>query len=332
MLKLAIDHRRFALREAFTISRGTRTHVDCVEVRLSDGTHTGLGECVPYKRYGESIESVTGQLLAQALPLADGLDRVALQAAMPAGAARNALDLAFWDLEAKRAQLRVWELPAWKALGGRWPRAVTSVYTLSIGEPDAMRAAAARAAERPVLKVKLAGDAIDVARIQAVHAGAPNARLVVDANEGWTAEGYAAAADAMAEAGVEVIEQPIHADHDAALKGLPRPVALCADESCHTRATLDALEGRYDMVNIKLDKTGGLTEALALRAEAERRGFRVMVGCMMSSSLGCAPAVALAAQADLVDLDPPMLLAEDREPPLPVEGSLVRPPQAALWG
>ncbi|MEM6487573.1 MAG: N-acetyl-D-Glu racemase DgcA [Pseudomonadota bacterium] len=332
-MHLTVATRQFKLKKPFTISRGTRTHVSVVEVRLEgeDG-QVGRGEAVPYARYGETLEDVTAAIQAMGPALAGGLDREALQTAMPAGAARNALDLAFWDIEAKRARLRVWELPAWKALGGPWAKAVTSVYTLSIDTPEAMRLAAADVAERPVLKVKLQGDEHDPARIRAVRAGAPAARLVVDANEGWSPEGYAAATAAMAEAGVELIEQPIHADADAALAGLERPVPLCADESCHTRATLGDLAGRYDMVNIKLDKTGGLTEALALRQAAASAGFRVMVGSMMSSSLGIAPAVALAAGVDLVDLDPPMLLAEDRTPALSLSGSTVYPPLAALWG
>ncbi|MEM9781948.1 MAG: N-acetyl-D-Glu racemase DgcA [Pseudomonadota bacterium] len=331
-MQLSVDQRRFALREAFVISRGARTVVETVEVRLADGDVTGRGECVPYTRYGESVQQVIGDLLKLAPALASGLDREALQEALPPGAARNALDLAFWDLEAKQAGLRVWELPAYKALEGPWPEPVVSAYTLSIGTPEAMRDAAAIQADRPVLKVKLAGDATDIARIQAVREGAPDARLVVDANEGWSPEGYAAAADAMAAAGVEMIEQPIHADRHEALRGMARPVKLCADESCHARATLDALEGLYDVVNIKLDKAGGLTEALALRREALARGFDVMVGCMMASSLGIAPAVSLAVGASVIDLDPPMLLGEDRTPALTVEGSLVRPPLAALWG
>ncbi|MEM6974452.1 MAG: N-acetyl-D-Glu racemase DgcA [Pseudomonadota bacterium] len=332
MLEISVETCSFALREAFVISRGSRTAVETVEVRISDGKASGRGESVPYKRYGESVASVVAALQAMAPALKDGLDREALQTAMPAGAARNALDLAFWDYEAKKAGLRVWELPAYQALAGPWPAPVVSAYTLSIAAPEVMHDAAAKAAARPVLKVKLAGDEADVARIEAVRAGAPDARLIVDANEGWSPEGYAAAADAMAAAGVDLIEQPIHADRDAALDGMDRPVRLCADESCHTRATLDALEGRYDVVNIKLDKTGGLTEALAMRAEAEKRGFGVMVGCMMSSSLGVAPAVSLSVGAGMVDLDPPMLLGEDRTPALTVEGSLVRPPLAALWG
>ncbi|MEL6198396.1 MAG: N-acetyl-D-Glu racemase DgcA [Pseudomonadota bacterium] len=332
MTALTVETRRFALREAFVISRGSRTHVETVEVHLSDGVHVGRGECVPYKRYGETVEGVVAEIRAQTQAIARGLDREGLQSALPAGAARNALDLAFWDLAAKRAEIRVWELPAYRALGGAPPAPVVSAFTLSIGAPEAMREAARKNAHRPILKVKLAGEATDIERMKAVRDGAPDARLVVDANEGWSADGYGASAQAMADLGVEMIEQPIHADEDDALAALPRPVALCADEACHDRATLDRLAGKYDVVNIKLDKTGGLTEALALRAEARARGFEVMIGCMMSSSLGIAPAVLLGDGAALVDLDPPMLLGEDREPPLAVDGATVMPPVRDLWG
>jgi len=332
VIRLVVAVRRFALREAFVISRGSRTEVTVVEALLDDGRHRGLGECVPYARYGESVRGVVAALERMGDAVARGLDREALQDALPPGAARNALDCAFWDLAAKRASARVWELPAWHALGGPAPAPVTTAYTLSIGTPSAMREAATLNAHRPILKVKLAGDAADVPRVEAVRAGAPASRLVVAANEGWSAAGYAEAAEALAALGVELVEQPLPAEDDAALDGLPRPVALCADESCHDRATLDALAGRYDAVNIKLDKTGGLTEALALRAEAERRGFAVMIGCMMGSSLGCAPAALLGAGATLVDLDPPLLLAEDRAPALPVEGAAIHPPDPALWG
>ncbi|MEL6337837.1 MAG: N-acetyl-D-Glu racemase DgcA [Pseudomonadota bacterium] len=332
MTALTVVTRRFALREAFVISRGARTHVETVEVTLTANGQTGRGECVPYKRYGETAEGVMAAIEGQATALAGGLDREGLQAVLPAGAARNALDLAFWDLEAKCAGLRVWDLPAYAALGGTVPGPVASAYTLSIGTPEAMREAATKHAHRPILKVKLAGEDLDIERMQAVRAGAPEARLVVDANEGWSAEGYGAAADAMAAVGVEFIEQPIHADHDAALTDLPRPVPLVADEACHDRATLNDLAGKYDVVNIKLDKAGGLTEALALKVAARAQGFGIMIGCMMSSSLGVAPAVLLGDGAALVDLDPPMLLGEDRDPPLGMEGASVLPPDRELWG
>ncbi|MEM7498851.1 MAG: N-acetyl-D-Glu racemase DgcA [Pseudomonadota bacterium] len=332
MPTLAVETRRFALRETFTISRGSRTHVTVVEVRLTDGGVTGRGECVPYPRYDETPEGVTATIEAMRDALDGGLDRDALQEAMPAGAARNALDLAFWDLEARKAGTRVWELPAYAALGGRQPAPVPSCYTLSIDTPDRMRDAAARQSTRPLLKVKLGAGPEDMTRIAAVRDGAPDARLVIDANEGWSIADYEAHVPMLQTLGVELIEQPVHEKDDAALVGIAHPVPLCADESCHTRASLDRLSGRYEIVNIKLDKTGGLTEALALRKEAEDRGFGVMVGCMMSSSLGVAPAVLVAGGAKIADLDPPMLLGEDREPPLAVEGSSVSPPEPALWG
>ncbi|MEM6680339.1 MAG: N-acetyl-D-Glu racemase DgcA, partial [Pseudomonadota bacterium] len=314
-MHLEVETKRFPLREAFTISRGSRTEVTVVEARLIDGDVMGRGECVPYKRYGESPESVTAQIEAQADALVEGLDREGLQT-MAAGAARNALDLAFWDLEAKRAGCRVWDLPAYAALGGQAPEPVVSVYTLSIDTPAAMETAAAKQAMRPVLKVKLGAGPEDMDRIRAVRAGAPAARLVIDANEGWSPADYEAAVPVLQELGVVLIEQPVPESEDAGLAGIAHPVPLCADESCHTREGLAALKGRYEVINIKLDKTGGLTEALRLRAAAEAMGFGIMVGCMMSSSLGVAPAVLVAGGVQLADLDPPMLLGADRAPPL----------------
>ncbi|MEO1530562.1 MAG: N-acetyl-D-Glu racemase DgcA [Pseudomonadota bacterium] len=332
MPSLAVETRRFALRETFTISRGSRTHVTVVEARLTVDGVTGRGECVPYPRYDETPEGVTANIEAMRVALEGGLDREALQEAMPAGAARNALDLAFWDLEAKQTGQRVWELPAYAALGGAAPGPVPSCYTLSIDTPEKMRAAAEKNADRPLLKIKLGAGPEDMDRMAAVRAGAPNTRLVIDANEGWSTADYEAHVPTLQSLGVELIEQPVHENDDAALAGIAHPVPLCADESCHTRASLDRLQGRYEIINIKLDKTGGLTEALALRAEAQKRGFGVMVGCMMSSSLGVAPAVLVAGGVQIADLDPPMLLGEDRDPPLGVDASAVSPPEPELWG
>ncbi|MEO0820914.1 MAG: N-acetyl-D-Glu racemase DgcA [Pseudomonadota bacterium] len=331
-LTLAVETKRFKLREAFTISRGTRTEVTVVEARLSDGTHEGRGECVPYPRYGESPESVVSAIEGMREQIAGGLVRVALQSALPAGAARNALDLAFWDLEAKQAGLRVWQLDAYKALGGWIPGPIHTAYTLSLDTPAAMGKAAAANAQRPILKIKLGGGAEDIDRLKAVRAGAPDTRLVVDANEGWQVLDYGNNVLKLKNLGVEVIEQPVPAKADAPLAKLSRPVPLCADESCHDRATLPQVAGKYDMINIKLDKAGGLTEALELRRAGEAEGFRIMVGCMMSTSLGVAPAVLLAAGTALVDLDPPMLLAEDRDPALVVDEAGIHPPEPALWG
>ncbi len=312
----------FRLAEVFTISRGSRTEAKVLTVRVTRGGLTGWGECVPYARYGESLESVTAQI--EGLP--EGISRAALQEALPPGAARNAVDCALWDLEAKAAGKRVWELAGLAAPGPE-----TCAYTLSLDTPENMRAAAARHAHRPLLKIKL-GTPDDMPRLEAVRAGAPGARIIVDANEGWTAEVYRDLAPHLLRLGVALVEQPLPAAADGALLGLARPVPVCADESCHDRASLDHLAGKYDMINIKLDKTGGLTEALALRDLARAEGYGVMVGCMVGSSLAMAPAVLVAQGAQIVDLDGPLLLAEDRENPLTYEAGKVYPPDAALWG
>ena len=325
--RLTVRRESFPTRGSFTISRGSRTAVEVVLVELQAGGCRGRGECVPYARYGETVEGVMAAIESLRGELEAGrLDRQALQQALPAGAARNALDCAFWDLEAKQAGKRVWELAGLPA-----PGPLTTAYTLSLDTPDKMGAAAAANAERPLLKLKLAGPE-DLARVEAVRAGAPKAKLVVDANEGWDADSYAEIAPELARLGVALVEQPLPAGADAALADLPRPVPLCADESCHDRSSLPQLRGRYDMVNVKLDKTGGLTEALALVAEAEAAGFQVMVGCMLATSLAMAPATLPAQRAQVVDLDGPLLLAEDRDPPLEIDGSLVQPPATALWG
>jgi L-alanine-DL-glutamate epimerase-like enolase superfamily enzyme len=331
-LSLAVETRRFRLAGHFTISRGARTEAVVVEARLSDGTATGRGECVPYARYGESVESVTARIEGLRAALADGLDREGLQGALPAGAARNALDCAFWDLAAKRAGRRVWELAEARALGAAAdPGPEVTAYTLSLAAPEAMRATAAAHAGRPLLKVKLGGPG-DLERLRAVREGAPRARLVIDANEGWDAATYAAIAPELVGLGVEMVEQPLPAGEDDALAGMARPLPVCADESCHDRASLPALAGKYDMVNVKLDKTGGLTEALLLRREAEAAGYAVMVGCMIGSSLAMAPAQLAAQGVAVVDLDAPLLLAEDRETPMLYEAGAIGPPPAALWG
>ena len=301
-----------------------------VVAELGNGKARGRGECVPYARYGESVESVMTQIKALAPALAAGLDRRALQEAMPPGAARNALDCAFWDLEAKRGGRPVYELAGLPA-----PRALTTAFTISLGAPAAMAASAAKAASRALLKVKLGGNddnGRDGARIAAVRAAAPKATLIVDANEGWNEGNLAANLAACAQAGVVLVEQPLPDGGDGALARLKRPIPVCADESAHDRASLRALAGKYDAVNIKLDKAGGLTEALAMAEEAERAGFAVMAGCMVATSLAMAPAMLLAQAARYVDLDGPLLLAKDRPDGLRYEGSLVYPPAAALWG
>ena len=325
-LSLAVRVERWPIAGSFTISRGAKTEAVVVVVELSDGRHRGRGECVPYARYDETVASVTAALKAVANRLAFGLDRIALQREMPPGAARNALDCAFWDLEAKRANKPVYELAGLAA-----PRPLVTAYTISIGDPGTMADAAKAAAWRPLLKIKL-GAPGDAARIAAVRAAAPQAELIADANEGWTADNLAANLAACASAGVTLIEQPLPANDDAALATIQRPVPICADESVHDRASLGRLTDRYDAVNIKLDKTGGLTEALAMADEAARHGFGIMIGCMVATSLAMAPAMLVAQRARVVDLDGPLLLAKDRPDGLRYDGSLVHPPTTALWG
>ena len=332
MIALDIHRDTFPIAGAFTIARGSRTSAEVVAVTLSESSDgevaVGRGECVPYARYGESLDGVVAAIESLRPALADGLGREELQRALPPGAARNALDCALWDLEAKRSGVPVWQLA-----GLDEPRPVTSAYTLSLESPERMREAARRHAARPLLKIKLGGEgATDVARLEAVREGAPEARLIVDANEGWRDSDYERLAAPMSALGVVLVEQPLAAGEDAALGTLKRALPVCADESCHDRDSLAALAGRYDLVNVKLDKSGGLTEALALVAAARSAGFGVMVGCMVGSSLAMAPAVLLAQGADFVDLDGPLLLAADREPPLTYRGSEVSPAEAALWG
>ena len=326
MLELKVACETWPLRGAFTISRGSKTTAEVVVAELNDGVFSGRGECVPYARYGESVEGVVAVLEGIGEAVASGLDRLGLQSALPAGAARNALDCAFWDLEAKRQGKRVWQL-----LDLPEPQPVTSVYTLSLEDAGRMRAAAAANAARPVLKLKLAGPE-DLDRVRAVREGAPEARLVVDANEGWTADLYSKIAPQLVALGVEMIEQPLPAEADTALAGLERPVRVCADEACHDTASLARLTALYDLVNIKLDKTGGLTEALRLKAAAEAAGFEIMVGCMIATSLSMAPALLVAQGVAVVDLDGPLLLAKDRPEGLRFDGSVVYPPSADLWG
>lgn len=312
----------FRLAQVFTISRGSRTETQVLTVSLGDGTHVGRGECVPYARYGETLDSVEAQI--RSLP-AD-LDRAALQDLLPAGAARNAVDCALWDLAAKGAGKRVWDLAGLPAPGPE-----ITAYTLSLDTPQAMQAQAAKNAFRPLLKIKL-GTPDDMPRLEAVRAGAPRSTIIVDANEGWDAATYADLAPHLVRLGVALVEQPLPAGSDEALIGMDRPVPVCADESCHDRASLPGLRGKYDVVNIKLDKTGGLTEALALRDAALAQGYRVMVGCMVGSSLAMAPATLVAQGAMITDLDGPLLLAQDRETPLQFDAAGVHPPRAALWG
>ena len=326
-LALEVAVESFPIAGSFTISRGSRTEAVVVAVALTDGRVTGRGECVPYARYGETVDGVVAAIRSVAPHLAEpGFDRARLAEVLPAGAARNALDCALWDLEAKRGGTSVAE-----TLGLTGTTPLVTAYTLSLGTPESMRDKAIEAAHRPLLKVKLGGDG-DVERIAAVRAGAPTSRLIVDANEAWRETNLAANIAACEAAGVELIEQPLPAGADAALVGLATSIAVCADESLHTVADLAKLRDRYSAINIKLDKAGGLTEALTLAAEGKRLGYRIMVGCMVGTSLAMAPAALIARVADFVDLDGPLLLARDRVPGIRYDGSLMYPPEPSLWG
>jgi L-Ala-D/L-Glu epimerase len=312
----------FRLAKAFTISRGSKTVARVLTVRVMRDGAAGWGECVPYARYGETPDSVRAQI--ESLP--HDITRARLQDALPPGSARNAVDCALWDMDAKLAGKRVWQLA-----GLPRPSALATAYTLSLAGPQEMQAAAALNAHRPILKIKL-GTPDDMPRLEAVRRGAPRARLVIDANEGWTSEVYAELAPHLIRLGVELVEQPLPAGQDDMLAEIARPLPVCADESCFDRASLAGLSGKYDAVNLKLDKTGGLTEGLLTRDLARRLGFKVMVGCMVGSSLAMAPAVLLTQGAEWTDLDGPLLLAEDRPQPLRYDADGVHPPDANLWG
>lgn len=319
---LTVTEDRFALAEVFTIARGSRTHADVLTVELTRDGARGRGECVPYARYDETLASVRAQIAG----LPSEVSRAALQDALPAGAARNAVDCALWDWEAKATGKRVWELAGLDA-----PGPMITAFTLSLDSPEKMELAARKHAHRPLLKIKL-GTPDDMPRLEAVRRGAPDTRIIIDANEGWSAEIYSELAPHLLRLGVALVEQPLPAGADDMLAEIARPLPVCADESCHDRASLPALRGKYDMINIKLDKTGGLTEALALRDAARLQGYKLMVGCMVGSSLAMAPAVLVAQGAEVVDLDGPLLLAEDRALPLFFDEKGVHPPLPALWG
>ena len=326
MRRLAIADDAFAIRGGFAISRGRRTHAHVVTVTLEEDGHAGRGECTPYARYGESLEGVIAAIEAIRPALEAGATRADVQALLPAGAARNAVDCALWDLEARASGHRVHQL-----LGLPAPGPLVTAYTLSLDTPEAMARAAYEHRDRPLLTIKLGGEG-DPERLRAVMGHCGTARVIADANEAWSPDRLWDWLELAAGLGVAMVEQPLPADLDAVLADRARPLPVCADESAHDRASLPRLAGRYDLVNIKLDKTGGLTEALAFEAEARAAGFGIFVGCMMGSSLAMAPAFLLGAGADYVDLDAPLLLSEDREPRLAFTGSVIEPPGADLWG
>ena len=312
---------------SFVIARGAKTHVDVLLVEISDGVHAGRGEATPIYYHGESAESVLAQAQAMAGEIARGLTRADILRQMPRGAARNAIDCALWDFEAKRE-----DRPVWSLAGLAPPQSLQSAFTISVGEPGQMEQdARSAAALYPLLKLKMAGEG-DIERVAAVRRGAPNARLIVDANESWTGRDVAAEAAALLRFGVELIEQPVRAGADHLLDGVESPIPLCADESCQDRADIPRCRGRYSAINIKLDKAGGLSEALALAAEARHAGLGLMVGCMLSTSLGIAPAILVAQGAQWVDLDGPLLLARDRENPVRFTRGVACPASTALWG
>lgn len=312
---------RWPIAGGFTISRGAKREAVVVVAKITDGRAAGRGECVPYARYGESPDETLAQILA-----ARFTDRASLSAALPPGAARNALDCALWDYEAKASGVRAADRAGCAGL-----KPVLTAYTISLAAPEEMAAKAAAAQTYPLLKLKLGGDG-DAERLRAVHAARPDARLIVDANEAWRPEQTPELLDVCAEIGAELVEQPLPSGGDAVLAGIARPVLVCADESAHTSQGLDALADRYDAVNIKLDKTGGLTEALAMAARARALGMKIMTGCMVATSLSMAPAMILAQGADWVDLDGPLLLERDREPGLEFSGAFIQPPSPELWG
>lgn len=327
MRDISIEVEAWPIAGAFTISRGSKTQADVITVTIRDGDHVGRGECVPYGRYGETLKDVAASIKSMGKALAEGMTRQELQRAMARGAGRNAVDCALWDLEAKQAGR-----PAWELAGLHAPSQRATAYTLSLDTPDAMKDMAARNADRPLLKLKLGGSNEDIARVAAVREGAPNATLIVDANEGWTPDSVLPMAHELARFGVALIEQPLPAKQDEALRGLETPIPFCADESAHGLEGMTRLVGLYDYINIKLDKTGGLTEALSVARCARRRNLKIMVGCMVATSLAMAPAMLIAQDAEFVDLDGPLLLSKDRPDGITYEGSMMMPPSQGLWG
>ncbi|WP_420546949.1 N-acetyl-D-Glu racemase DgcA [Curvivirga sp.] len=326
MPKLTIRHESWPIAGTFTISRGSKTSCETVVVELEEDGVKGWGECVPYARYGESVETVIAELESLRDAVENGLTREELQERMKACAARNALDCAFWDFEAKKSGTPVWQLAGLQ----KEPVALTTAYTISLGEPAVMGKQAADNAERPLMKLKLTGDG-DLERVAAVRENAPNTRLIVDANEGWSVDHVAPFSEKLQAYGVEMIEQPLPSADDEALKTVEHPITLCADESAHACADFHKLVGKYEMINIKLDKTGGLTEALKLQKMAREADMQVMIGCMLAGSLAMAPAHLIGQDAEVVDLDGPLLIAKDRDVAFEFEGSIMKPAPRALW-
>lgn len=323
---LQVSIERFPIAGKFIIARGSKTEAVVVAVTLKQDGKLGRGECVPYNRYGETVEGVVAAIENLRVEIESGISKNELQNLMPAGAARNAVDCALWDLEAKLSGIPA-SVRACVQL-----RPVVTAYTISLGSPEQMAEATKKAADREILKIKLGGDGGDRERICAIREAAPKATLIGDANEGWTEKNLHSHLEACAKADFALIEQPLPANNDEILRSIDRIVPICADESVHGIENLDRLVGLYDFVNIKLDKTGGLTEALRLVEAARRRKFSIMIGCMVGTSLAMAPALLLAANAQFVDLDGPLLLARDRDLGLRYEGSVVYPPDHTFWG
>ena len=324
--KLSIAHESWPIAGSFTISRGTKTSAEVVTVILEQDGATGRGECVPYPRYNETVEGVMAALESARTTIEAGMSRQKVPSAIVPRAARNALDCALWDLEAKRTGTPVWQLA-----GLSEPVPTITAYTLSLDTPQAMAKAAQEVSDRPLLKLKL-GQPGDAERLRAIRDAAPNARLIIDANEGWSPENLPALFAVCEETGVELVEQPLPAANDEALRSIPHPIPICADESAHDRDGLPDLIGKYDAINVKLDKTGGLTEMLATADAANEAGLGVMIGCMLATSLAMAPAMIAAGKASVVDLDGPLLLARDRDPGITFDGSIMMPPPPQLWG
>ena len=312
----------FPLKKLFTISRGSRTEAEVVSVKVSKDGFTGYGECVPYKRYNETVKSVIDQITN----LNQVNNRHELEQNLPPGAARNALDCAFWDLEAKLNNTSVADL-----INLSISPVITS-FTLSLDTSEKMGQEAQLNSHLPILKIKLGGGNEDLERIKSVRKFAPQSDIIVDANEGWSLDEYNYLMPHFVEAKIKMIEQPFPSQYDGELKNINRPIPICADESCHDTSSLEKCIGKYDVINIKLDKTGGLTEALKLKKNAELHNFDIMVGCMVGSSLAMAPAIYLAQNVKWVDLDGPLLLSQDRKNPLKYSNSKIHPPLKDLWG